>query len=95
MAGLTRSPRPAFAHDFGRHALTDFALSAAVRQQRIGGPAEHVDEAGRHRQIVGVHDGLGGRRGQVADGGNAIALDAHVGAARRIARAIVDGAAAD
>ena len=43
--GVDRAPRPALAHDLRGDALTDLALAAAVGQQGVGGPAEHVDEA--------------------------------------------------
>ena len=45
--GVERPHRPAFAEHLERDALADVALRAAIDEQRLVGPAEHVDEAGR------------------------------------------------
>ena len=53
---VERAHRAAFAEDLRRHALPDFALGAAVGDQRVRRPRQHVDEArcdrqaGRHRR---------------------------------------------
>ena len=43
---VDRPPGVALAHDLRGDALAEFSLRAAVGQQRVGGPAQHVDEAG-------------------------------------------------
>ena len=54
-----------------------------------------IDEAGRHEAALGV-DGAGRRlAAQVADGGDAIAVDRHVGSVARRCVPVDDGAASD
>ena len=93
---VERAHRRAFAEDLGRHALADVALRAAVDEQRLGGPGQHVDEAGRDGQAASRRPRSRPRAPrEVADRGDAVAADADVGPTRRAARAVVDGAAAD
>ena len=51
-----RAHRRSLAEDLGRHALPDVALRAPILDQRLGGPRQHVDEAGRDREAGGVDD---------------------------------------
>src|SRR5207249_3773485 len=51
---VERTKRNAFAEDFQRHTLSDVALRSAVGDQRLRGPAEHIDEAWRDSQPCGV-----------------------------------------
>jgi hypothetical protein len=44
---VPRPERVAFAEHFERDALPQIALRLAVDDQRLDGPAQHVDEAGR------------------------------------------------
>ena len=54
-----------------------------------------VDEPGCHHKTFGVED-LGIRRGcERADGGDAVALDQHIGPLGRAPRSVMDLAAAD
>ncbi len=92
---IDRAPRVPLAHDLRGDALADFALAPTIRQQGIGGPAQHVDEARRHRQALGVHHVFCRRPGQVSDGGDAIAGNSHVSSARRVARPVVHRASAN
>ena len=78
-----RAHRAALAEDLGGDALADVALRAAVRDQRLRRPRQHVDEAGGDGEAGGVDDGPACAPGQVADGGDAVAADADVGAAAR------------
>ena len=77
-----------------RDALPDLALRAAVHDQRLGRPRQHVDEAGRDGEAGRIDDRRRGGACEVADGGDAIAADADVGAAPGRAGAVVDRAAA-
>ena len=56
---------------------------------------EHVDEARRDGESLGIDNGW--RRGpaQIADGGDAIAFDSDVGFDWRATTAVIDGAAFD
>ena len=45
----------ALAHDLQGHALEDVAHAAAVGDQRLGGPAQHVDEPGSYREAAHVN----------------------------------------
>ena len=47
IARRERAHRIALAHHLERHALAQLALAAAVDQQRLVRPGQHVDEAGR------------------------------------------------
>jgi hypothetical protein len=78
-----------------RHALADAALGPSVLDERLVGPREHVDEAGRDGQATRFDHGRGFLAGESADGHDAIAADAHVGHEGRPATAIEDGAAAN
>ena len=49
-----RPHREALAHHLERHALPNIALSAPVLEQRLGRPAEHVDEPGCDGEPTGV-----------------------------------------
>ena len=55
---VQRAHRAAFAEDLRGHALTDLALRAAVDEQRLGRPRQHVDEARRDREARGVDRSL-------------------------------------
>ena len=72
--------RPALAEDLQRDALADVALRPAVRDQRVGRPGQHVDEAGSDGHPFRVHRPSGPRCGEVAHGGDLVPAHAHVGA---------------
>ena len=76
---VERAHRAAFAEDLERHALADVALRAAVGEQRLGRPREHVDEAGRDGQARWRRSTVAPSRCEVADRGDAVAADADVG----------------
>ena len=92
---VQRSHRPAFAEHLERDALPDVALAAAVDDQRLVGPAQHVDEAGRDGHAGGVDLESSAGTTDVADCDDAVVLDRDVADERRAARAVVDRAAAD
>ena len=92
---VQRAHRLALADHLERDALADVALGAAVVDERLVGPAQHVDEAGRDGQARGV-DLRGAAAGaHVADRRDAVAVDRDVADDRRRAGAVVDRAAAD
>ena len=93
---VQRPHREALAEDLRRHALAQLALRAPVDDQRVGRPGEHVDEAGRDGQCPSRPRSAGGlafERSPTA----AIWSPRMPTSARRpsLARAVVDGAAAD
>ncbi len=91
---VERPHRRALAENLGRHALANFTLGTAVDEQRLGRPRQHVDETRRDRHAGGVDRGCRAGGGKVADRRDAVAADAHVGPASRVAAAVVDRAAA-
>ncbi len=92
---VERPHRPALAEDLQRHALEQVAHAAAVLDQAGGGPAQHVDEARRHRQAAGVDVDAGACRRQIADLDDAVTRERQIGNRGRTAEPVVDGAAAD
>ena len=89
-----RSHGLALPHHLERDALANVPLTAAVLDERFGGPAEHVDETGRHGKPRGIHLQLPllGHRAHRHDG---VAADGHVGRHRGASRSVVDRAAAN
>ena len=87
--------RASFARDLRGDALADLRLRAVVREQRHLGLAEHVDEAGRDHVVAGVDAARRRRLGEIADGGDVVALDADVAAEPGRAGAVHDAAARD
>ena len=92
MSGPIEEPSPITSE---RHPLADVAQRAAVLDQRLVGPAQHVDEAGGDRHAGGVDLGRAALAGQIADLHDAVAVDGDVGLVRLDAGAVVDGAAAN
>ena len=90
---VQRAHRPAFAHDLQRHSLAKLALAEAVVQQRLIGPAEHVDEAGRDRLAGGVDLDAATQAARRADVGDAVVVDRDLARVRLAAAAVVDRAA--
>src|SRR5205807_110153 len=92
---LERPGRLSFAKDFGRHALTNFALGVAVFQEDVVGMRMHVDEAGSNDQSLGVDLAASRARRHPADSDNVIAANCGVAAEPRVAAAIHDRAVAN
>src|SRR5690606_980548 len=82
-----------FAHDFECHALANVALCAPVDLDRLLRMGHQVDEPGADCHAAGIDDGAGGRIRQVPDGHDAIAAYGNTCVKRRLAAAVVDGAA--
>ena len=79
IASIQRAHRLAFAHHLERHALADVALRPRPSWiKRFGGPAQHVDEARRHREAAGIDVDCRGRTAQVSDGRDLIAANTYV-----------------
>ena len=81
---------PSPAEDFRRHALTDVALRAAIRDQRDNRPRKHVDEAGSDRQPVCVDHAYCLISTQLTDRDDTIVFDADIGLDGISARAVVN-----
>src|SRR4051812_22406485 len=76
------------ADDFGRDALTHFALGFRIDGQREIGVRLDIDEAGRYREARGI-DGVETRSFERrTDSGNAVAVDSDVRARARDACAV-------
>ena len=71
------------------------AHGPGIDQQGEVGMAVDIDEAGGHREALGVEDGRVPRIGEVSDMGDAAARDGDVGPERRRTRAVDDGPAPD
>src|SRR5260221_444834 len=91
---VQRAERPTFTEDLAGHALADVGLRAAVGEQRIDRPGEHVDESWRDREAGGVELARASGRDR-ANGRDPLAVDGDVAAHRRPAAAAVEHAAAD
>jgi hypothetical protein len=83
----------AFAHHLQRNALPNIALPAAVGDQRLVGPAQHVDEPGSDRQPSRVNHLLGRKRA-APDADNPVALDRNIADVWRLAATVIDCPAA-
>ena len=90
-----RAHRFAFAHDLRRHALPNFALRAAVLDQRLSGPGKHVDKPGRDRESLRIDHCLRLCRFEIADANDPIATNRDVGLSRLGASAVVNRAVFD
>ena len=79
--GLGRPERRgvALADDLAGDALAQMTLAVAVNQERCARLALNVDEAGADDASGGVDHGRGRRRGEIAEGHDAVAAYAHVG----------------
>jgi hypothetical protein len=86
-----RPHRLALAEHFAGHALAHVALPARVGDQRLVGPAEHVDEPRRDGQTLDVQYFPSGPTWP--DRHDAVADDADIGGERRAAAPVVDGPA--
>ena len=64
---VERPARLTLAEDLQRHALLDVAHPASVDDQRLGGPGQHVDEAGSDGLAGGVDLRGRARRGEIAE----------------------------
>src|SRR5581483_3607422 len=92
---VERAHRAPLAEHLQGDALLEVGEAAPVGDERLDGPAQHVDEARRDGEAAGVDLACGGDAGEVAHGDDAVAADADVPDARRAAAAVVDGAAAE
>src|SRR6266550_4151868 len=90
-----RPHRFSFSENLQRYTLPDVALASSVLDERLGGPAQHVDEAWRDSHPAGVDVGLAPRTRQIADRSDLVANQPNVCNARLIAASIIDGTAAD
>ncbi len=88
-----RPHRFAFAHDLGGHALTNFALRAAILDQRFGRPRKHVDEPRRDREPARINNCFRAGVLEITETGNAIALDRKIDTLCLAASAVVNRAA--
>src|SRR4030095_15974622 len=59
---IERAHRPALTHYFERYALAKVALTKPIDQKGFRRPTEHVDEAGRDGEAIGVDHLAGSRR---------------------------------
>ncbi len=92
---VERAAGLALAHDLERDPLLEVAHAAAVRDQGLVGPRQHVDETRRDGLAARVDLGRRPGAGEVTDRGDAIATNADVRAPTRRAGAIVERAVAD
>ena len=76
-------------------ALTKVALTPAVLEQRLRGPAQHVDEPGGDGESAGIDLGAAGARQSGGHGRDAVPQNGHVAGKRSRAGPVVHGAAAD
>jgi hypothetical protein len=90
-----RAHREALAHHLERYALADIALRAAVLEQRLRRPAEHVDEPRRDGEAGRVKLVVPAPVGEIAECGDRVAADREVGFDGCSAAAVVDGAPAN
>ncbi len=73
--------------------MRDLRRRAAIHEDEVFGLAEHVDEARSDDQFADVDARTRRRGAEVADGGDAIAVDGKVGAHPRGAGAVNEPAA--
>src|SRR6185503_11175414 len=83
------------AHNLQSHALPNFTLRLPIFDQGFGGPAQHVDEAGRHRQAGDVDLDLAASLREISNRGDGIAFDRDVGGDRGSTSPVVDGTVAE
>ena len=74
--------------------MPDIALRAAILDQGLVGPTQHVDEAGGDGQSLGIHLGSASSL-HGAHRNDAVSLDRNVTHERRSALAVVDRAVAN
>ncbi len=79
----------AFTHHLQGHTLTNIAERASVLDERLVGPAEHVDEAGSHGHSGGVDLGGGSTSAEVAHGHDPIVIDRQIAGDWPAATAVV------
>src|SRR5690606_20297791 len=79
--GLPQGGRTRLADDLGGDALPQVAVGAPVKQQGAARLSLGVYEARRDDAPGGVHLGTCLVAGQIADSGDTVADDAHIGAA--------------
>ena len=92
---VQRAHRSAFAKHLEGDALPDVALRPAIVEERFGGPAEHVDEAGSNGEAGGINLRPAARVFQGAHHDNLVALDGHIAYEGRLGAAVVDRAVTD
>lgn len=85
----------AFAKNFCRHALTDFALSVAIFQQNIIGMRVHIDESGCDDQSLGVNFPMGRTWRYQTNRHDSIAANRDITAKPGVASAVYNGCIAD
>jgi hypothetical protein len=100
-AGGERSHRRAFAEDLEGDSLVDIGERAAVDEQRLVGPGEHVDEARRNGASADVELDAPARAKRAPAGGNGldsrdpVAVDRQVADVGGAAAAVVDRSATE
>ena len=92
---IVERPHRKLAEYLSGNALLDLAQRSAIDDQRSLRVREHVDEARRDGESLGIDNGW--RRGpaQIADGGDAIAFDSDVGFDRCATSAVIESATSD
>ena len=81
---------PVLAGDDRRHALAHDRRGVPHLEQAVLVVAVHVDEAGRERQPLGIHDAFARLRRERPDLGDPVAVDAHGARARGTSRPVHD-----
>ena len=92
---IVQRPHRKLAENLSSHALLDLTQRTAVDNQRGLRVREHVDEARRDGEPLGIDNCWRTYPAQVADRRDAIAFDSHVGFDRCMTGAIVSRAAFD
>ena len=80
LQAVARRRRRALAHDVERHALAHLALRRAVGEERHLGVRVEVDEAGRDDEARSRRSCAARCGREIADGDDAVAPDADIGA---------------
>ena len=92
---VERPARFTLAEDLQGHALLDVAHPPSVDDQRLGGPGQHVYEAGSDGLAGGIDLRGRARRGEIAERHDPVGADADVGPSPRTPTAVVDHAVPD
>jgi len=92
---VERAHRPALSEHLESHPLADIALRAAVDDERLRGPAQHVDEAGGDSKTRGIdlNDATGVFARSHCD--DPVAIDRDISDEWHTAGAVVDRPVAD
>ena len=72
--------------------MADVALGAAILDERLGGPAQHIDEAWGDGETFGIDFYLTARVLEFTDRCDCVAVNGYAACQRRLARPIVNRA---